>query len=79
MKELSLDVALDILGKIRMMKVKQATASNDEAEKESLLFEAKELLREEQILYREQDTESKVMNKVLEVYSPLLKSHYTGI
>lgn len=83
MEETSLDVALDIVGTLRMMKIKKISEEKDETKKNILKKEVKMLLDEEKILYRyDKDPNgirTSVMDKVNRLYSPILKNHYEKV
>lgn len=80
MEEISLDVALDIVGTLRMMKIKKISEEKDKVKRESLKKEIQMLLDEERILYRYDQNpngiRTSVMDKVNRLYSPILKDYY---
>lgn len=83
MNEISLDVALDIVGTLKMMKINEVTEEKDETKKELLRKEIKMMLDEEKILYRHDKDpngiRTSVIDKVNRLYSPILKNHYGKI
>ena len=81
-KEMSLDVALDIIGTLRMMKMKEITAESNEDKKAELYKELDMLSTEEEIangLLQFEVSENvrlSVMDKIQNYYAPKLKAYY---
>lgn len=84
-KEMSLDVALDIIGTLRMMKMKEITAESNEDKKAELYKELDMLSTEEEIangLLQFEVSENvrlSVMDKIENYYAPKLKAYYTTL
>ena len=80
-KEMSLDVALDIIGTLRMMKMKEITAETDKAKHAQLYKELDMLTTEEKIangLLQFEVSENvrlSVMDKIQNYYAPKLKAY----
>lgn len=85
MDEMSLDVALDIIGTLRMMKMKEITAEKDESKKDELYKELDMLSTEEKIangLLQFEVSENvrlSVMDKIQNYYAPKLKAYYESL
>ena len=84
-KEMSLDVALDIIGTLRMMKMQEITAESNEDKKAELYKELDMLSTEEEIangLLQFEVSENvrlSVMDKIQNYYAPKLKAYYATI
>jgi hypothetical protein len=84
-KEMSLDVALDIIGTLRMMKMKEITAESNEDKKAELYKELDMLSTEEEIangLLQFEVSENvrlSVMDKIQNYYAPKLKAYYAKL
>ena len=84
-KEMSLDVALDIIGTLRMMKMKEITAETDKAKHAQLYKELDMLTTEEKIangLLQFEVSENvrlSVMDKIQNYYAPKLKAFYATL
>lgn len=84
-KEMSLDVALDIIGTLRMMKMKEITAESNEDKKAELYKELDMLSTEEEIangLLQFEVSENvrlSVMDKIQNYYAPKLKAYYATL
>ena len=84
-KEMSLDVALDIIGTLRMMKMKEITADTDKAKHSQLYKELDMLTTEEKIangLLQFEVSENvrlSVMDKIQNYYAPKLKAYYATL
>lgn len=84
-KEMSLDVALDIIGTLRMMKMKEITAETDKAKQAQLYKELDMLTTEEKIangLLQFEVSENvrlSVMDKIQNYYAPKLKAYYATL
>lgn len=82
---MSLDVALDIIGTLRMMKIDEISEEKDENKKELLYKELDILTIEERIAQGlEQfegwkDVRLSVMDKIQNYYAPKLKAYYTAL
>ena len=85
MDEMSLDVTLDIIGTLRMMKMKEITAEKEESKKAELYKELDMLSTEEEIangLLQFEVTENvrlSVMDKIKNYYAPKLKAYYESL
>ena len=66
-KEMSLDVALDIIGTLRMMKIDEISEEKDENRKKILQNEVSENVR------------LSVMDKIQNYYAPKLKAYYATL
>lgn len=83
-KEMSLDVALDIIGTLRMMKMQEITAESNEDKKAELYKELDMLSTEEEIangLLQFEVSENvrlSVMDKIQNLYAPRLKAYYAA-
>ena len=81
-KEMSLDVALDIIGTLRIMKMQEITAESNEDKKAELYKELDMLSTEEEIangLLQFEVSENvrlSVMDKIQNYYAPKLKAYY---
>lgn len=81
-EEMSLDVALDIVGTLRMMKINDIAKETDSSRREVLSKELEVLTTEENItsgLMQFEGWETvrlSVLDKIKLFYAPLLKSHY---
>ena len=84
-KEMSLDVALDIIGTLRMMKMKEITAETDKDKHAQLYKELDMLTTEEKIangLLQFEVSENvrlSVMDKIQNYYAPKLKAYYATL
>ena len=82
---MSLDVALDIIGTLRMMKMKEITAETDKAKHTQLYKELDMLTTEEEIangLLQFEVSENvrlSVMDKIQNYYAPKLKAYYATL
>ena len=82
---MSLDVALDIIGTLRMMKMKEITAESNEDKKAELYKELDMLTIEERIAQGLEQFEGwrdmrlSVMDKIQNYYAPKLRAYYTSI
>ena len=81
-KEMSLDVALDIIGTLRMMKIDEISEEKDENKKELLYKELDILTTEEEVangLLQFEVSEKvrlSIMDKIQNYYAPKLKAYY---
>ena len=81
-KEMSLDVALDIIGTLRMMKIEEISEEKEENKKAELYKELDMLSTEEEIangLLQFEVSENvrlSVMDKIQNYYAPKLKAYY---
>lgn len=84
-KEMSLDVALDIIGTLRMMKIDEISEEKDENKKELLYKELDILTTEEEVangLLQFEVSEKvrlSIMDKIENYYAPKLKTYYTAL
>lgn len=84
-KEMSLDVALDIIGTLRMMKIDEISEEKDENKKELLYKELDILTTEEDVangLLQFEVSEKvrlSIMDKIENYYAPKLKAYYTAL
>jgi len=84
-KEMSLDVALDIIGTLRMMKIDEISEEKDENKKELLYKELDILTTEEEVangLLQFEVSEKvrlSVMDKIENYYAPKLKAYYATL
>ena len=84
-KEMSLDVALDIIGTLRMMKMQEITAESNEDKKAELYKELDILTTEEEVangLLQFEVSEKvrlSVMDKIQNYYAPKLKAYYAAL
>ena len=84
-KEMSLDVALDIIGTLRMMKIEEISEEKDENKKELLYKELDILTTEEEVangLLQFEVSEKvrlSIMDKIENYYAPKLKAYYTAL
>lgn len=84
-KEMSLDVALDIIGTLRMMKIDEISEEKDENKKELLYKELDILTTEEEVangLLQFEVSEKvrlSIMDKIENYYAPKLKAYYTAL
>ena len=84
-KEMSLDVALDIIGTLRMMKIDEISEEKDENKKELLYKELDILTTEEEVangLLQFEVSENvrlSVMDKIENYYAPKLKAYYATL
>ncbi|UVQ24817.1 hypothetical protein [Bacteroides thetaiotaomicron] len=84
-KEMSLDVALDIIGTLRMMKIDEISEEKDENKKAELYKELDMLSTEEEIangLLQFEVSENvrlSVMDKIENYYAPKLKAYYATL
>jgi hypothetical protein len=84
-KEMSLDVALDIIGTLRMMKMQEITAESNEDKKAELYKELDMLTIEERIAQGLEQFEGwrdmrlSVMDKIQNYYAPKLRAYYASI
>lgn len=82
---MSLDVALDIIGTLRMMKMQEITAESNEDKKAELYKELDMLTIEERIAQGLEQFEGwrdmrlSVMDKIQNYYAPKLRAYYTSI
>ena len=81
-KEMSLDVALDIIGTLRIMKMQEITAESNEDKKAELYKELDILTTEEEVangLLQFEVSEKvrlSIMDKIENYYAPKLKAYY---
>ena len=84
-KEMSLDVALDIIGTLRIMKIDEISEEKDENKKELLYKELDILTTEEEVangLLQFEVSEKvrlSIMDKIENYYAPKLKAYYTAL
>lgn len=84
-KEMSLDVALDIIGTLRMMKIEEISEEKEENKKAELYKELDMLSTEEEIangLLQFEVSENvrlSVMDKIQNYYAPKLKAYYATL
>ena len=84
-KEMSLDVALDIIGTLRMMKIDEISEEKDENKKELLYKELDILTTEEEVangLLQFEVSEKvrlSIMDKIENYYAPKLKAYYAKL
>ena len=84
-KEMSLDVALDIIGTLRMMKIDEISEEKDENKKELLYKELDILTTEEEVangLLQFEVPEKvrlSIMDKIENYYAPKLKAYYATL
>ena len=84
-KEMSLDVALDIIGTLRMMKIDEISEEKDENKKELLYKELDILTTEEEVangLLQFEVSEKvrlSIMDKIENYFAPKLKAYYTAL
>ena len=84
-KEMSLDVALDIIGTLRMMKIDEISEEKDENKKELIYKELDILTTEEEVangLLQFEVSEKvrlSIMDKIENYYAPKLKAYYTAL
>lgn len=82
---MSLDVALDIIGTLRMMKIDEISEEKDENKKELLYKELDILTTEEEVangLLQFEVSEKvrlSIMDKIENYYAPKLKAYYTAL
>lgn len=82
---MSLDVALDIIGTLRMMKMQEITAERNEDKKAELYKELDMLTIEERIAQGLEQFEGwrdmrlSVMDKIQNYYAPKLRAYYASI
>lgn len=82
---MSLDVALDIIGTLRMMKMQEITAESNEDKKAELYKELDMLTIEERIAQGLEQFEGwrdmrlSVMDKIQNYYAPKLRAYYASI
>lgn len=82
-EEMSLDVALDIIGTLRMMKIKELSKETNPTKKEALEQEFDMLTIEERIAQGLEQFEGwenvrlSVMDKIQNFYAPKLKAYYS--
>ena len=83
--EMSLDVALDIIGTLRMMKIDEISEEKDENKKELLYKELDILTTEEEVangLLQFEVSEKvrlSIMDKIENYYAPKLKAYYATL
>ena len=84
-KEMSLDVALDIIGTLSMIKIDEISEEKDENKKELLYKELDILTTEEEVangLLQFEVSEKvrlSIMDKIENYYAPKLKAYYTAL
>ena len=84
-KEMSLDLALDIIGTLRMMKIDEISEEKDENKKELLYKELDILTTEEEVangLLQFEVSEKvrlSIMDKIENYYAPKLKAYYATL
>ena len=84
-KEMSLDVALDSIGTLRMMKIDEISEEKDENKKELLYKELDILTTEEEVangLLQFEVSEKvrlSIMDKIENYYAPKLKAYYATL
>ena len=84
-KEMSLDVALDNIGTLRMMKIDEISEEKDENKKELLYKELDILTTEEEVangLLQFEVSEKvrlSIMDKIENYYAPKLKAYYATL
>lgn len=82
---MSLDVALDIIGTLQMMKIDEISEEKDENKKELLYKELDILTTEEEVangLLQFEVSEKvrlSIMDKIENYYAPKLKAYYTAL
>ena len=84
-KEMSLDVALDIIGTLRMMKIDEISEEKDENKKELLYKELDILTTEEEVangllqFVVSEKVRLSIMDKIENYYAPKLKAYYATL
>ena len=81
-KEMSLDVALDIIGTLRMMKIDEISEEKDENKKELLYKELDILTTEEEVangLLQFEVSEKVRLSIMDKYYAPKLKAYYATL
>ena len=83
-KEMSLDVALDIIGTLRMMKIDEISEEKDENKKELLYKELDILTTEEEVAngllqFEVSEKVRSIMDKIENYYAPKLKAYYATL
>lgn len=85
-KEMSLDVALDIIGTLRMMKIDEISEEKDEnrkknTEKKNFLFSTQKKKIANGLLQFEvsENVRLSVMDKIQNYYAPKLKAYYATL
>ena len=84
-REMSLDVALDVIGTLRMMKIDEISEEKDENKKELLYKELDILTTEEEVangLLQFEVSEKvrlSIMDKIENYYAPKLKAYYATL
>lgn len=82
--EMSLDVALDIIGTLRMMKINAISEETDSNRKAVLSKELQVLTTEERVAQGLMQFEGweivrlSIMDKIQRLYAPQLKEHYAN-
>ena len=78
---MSLDVALDIIGTLRMMKIDEISEEKDENKKELLYKELDILTTEEEVAngLLQFEVRLSIMDKIENYYAPKLKAYYTAL
>jgi hypothetical protein len=74
-----LDVALSILGSMRVKKINEFDAEVQPDKKERLNQELDILLAEENALYSTSIMQKSVMDKAFRLYAPILKKEYATV
>jgi len=83
-EEISLDVALDIIGTLRVMKMKELTAETDLQKKAEIEREFDMLTIEERIVQglRQfegwEEVQVSILDKINDLYAPRLKAYYAA-
>jgi len=75
----NLDVALDIVSSLRVMKCKEYKKEADLDNKQKLLQEIDMMQFERNALYKDGELQRSVMDKAFRLYAPILKAHYAKV
>ena len=75
----NLDVALDVVSSLRVMKCNEYESETDPEKKQNLLQEIDMMQFERNALYKDGELQHSVMDKAFRLYAPILKAHYAKV
>jgi hypothetical protein len=75
----NLDVALDVVASLRVLKCNERDRELDPAKKQKLQNEVDMMQFERSALYKNGELQRSVMDKAFRLYAPILKAHYATV
>ena len=75
----NLDVALDVVSSLRVLKCREYEKETDPDKKQKLLQDIDMMQFERKALYKNGELQRSVMDKAFRLYAPILKAHYAAV